>query len=41
MLMLIASIGVDLQVVREASPKAKWNFLQKYWHKGAYFQVRA
>ena len=21
--------------------KAKWKFLQKYYHKGAYFQVRA
>ncbi|KXZ46231.1 hypothetical protein GPECTOR_45g101 [Gonium pectorale] len=26
------------RVVREKSPKSKWNFLQKYWHKGAYFQ---
>ncbi|GFR53049.1 hypothetical protein Agub_g15750 [Astrephomene gubernaculifera] len=26
------------KVAREASPKSRWNFLQKYWHKGAYFQ---
>ncbi|GIL92145.1 hypothetical protein Vretimale_12216 [Volvox reticuliferus] len=26
------------KVVREPSPKSKWSFLQKYWHKGAYFQ---
>ncbi|GIL49029.1 hypothetical protein Vafri_5515 [Volvox africanus] len=26
------------KMVREPSPKAKWSFLQKYWHKGAYFQ---
>ncbi|PNW83267.1 hypothetical protein CHLRE_05g232950v5 [Chlamydomonas reinhardtii] len=29
------------KAVREASPKAKWNFLQKYWHKGAFFQETA
>ncbi|EFJ45724.1 hypothetical protein VOLCADRAFT_35700, partial [Volvox carteri f. nagariensis] len=27
------------KVARATSPKAKWNFLQKYWHKGAYFQA--
>ncbi|GLC61879.1 hypothetical protein PLESTB_001813900 [Pleodorina starrii] len=26
------------KVARESSPKSKWAFLQKYWHKGAYFQ---
>ncbi|KAG2424810.1 hypothetical protein HXX76_014232 [Chlamydomonas incerta] len=29
------------KAVREDSPKAKWNFLQKYWHKGAFFQETA
>ena len=23
------------------APKKKWRFLQKYWHKGAFFQARA
>ena len=22
------------------APKKKWRFLQKYWHKGAFFQAR-
>ncbi len=23
------------------APKKKWRFLQKYWHKGAFFQARS
>ena len=26
--------------VAGAASKKKWKFLQKYWHKGAYFQVQ-
>ncbi len=29
------------QVHKDKAPKAKWNYLQKYWHKGAYFQESA
>eukprot|EP00210_Caulerpa_lentillifera_P008129 g7763.t1 len=28
---------INPKIVKKA-PKKKWNFLQKYWHKGAYYQ---
>ena len=29
-----------LQMMQSA-PKSKWKFMQKYWHKGAYYQTGA
>ena len=26
--------------VDNKGPKKSWKFMQKYWHKGAFFQVR-
>lgn len=26
---------------QQAAPKKKWKFMQKYWHKGAYYQTGA
>lgn len=33
-------IHISLAIVQESQiqPKEKWKFLQKYWHKGAFFQ---
>jgi len=33
-------VHVSLAIAQESQiqPKEKWKFLQKYWHKGAFFQ---